>query len=105
MSGLRSRRKGARIELEIVKRHLEIGVSARKVPLSGACADFPGDVMIDLPGREPLRCEVKARRDGFRTLAKWIEGNDLVVIRRDREDPIVCLPWQTWASIVGRQEQ
>ena len=71
-----SRDKGARGEREIVARHLALGVHAERVPLSGACGG------------------------GFRTIEKWLAGNAALFLRRDRQSPLVVLPWETWARLV-----
>jgi Holliday junction resolvase len=68
MSGACHRRKGDRLEREIVDRHREIGVHAERYPLSGA-SRFRGsghDVDLYPFGREqaPLVTEVKGRKDG-----------------------------------------
>ena len=47
MSGKRHRQKGDRIERELVRRHVELGVHAERVPLSGACGGS-GDVPISV---------------------------------------------------------
>jgi hypothetical protein len=61
--GARHRRKGDRIEREIVSRHTEIGIKAERYPLSGA-SRFRGsrhDIDLYLFGtdEEPLDAEVK----------------------------------------------
>ena len=101
MSGLRSRRKGARRELEIVHAHRAIGVAARKVPLSGAAEGWKGDLRIP-HGDTELWAEVKARAngEGFRTLERWIEGMQLLFLRRDRATPLVLLTWDTYVRLL-----
>ena len=108
MSGARHRRKGDRIEREIVEMHKALGVHAERVPLSGA-SHYQGrnaDIDIYPAGRDaaPLCCEVKARAGGagFVTLEKWLGENDVLFLRRNNAEPVVVLPWRTWAKIVGR---
>jgi Holliday junction resolvase len=95
--GARSRRKGLVIEREVVNLHRELGVEARRVPLSGACDGFPGDVLVGT-----FRGEVKARANGtgFRLLEKWLGLNDILFVRRNHAAPMVVLPWATWARAV-----
>lgn len=97
-----SRRKGDRREREIVALHQAAGIQARRVPLSGSVNGYPGDVVIELPGRT-LTAEVKARGsgDGFRILERWLGDNDLLFLRRDRAEPLVLLPWRTWQRLIG----
>lgn len=79
------RRNGARIEIEIVGLHRDIGIHAEPVPLSGA-ARFRGDyhdVDVLAFGRDdaPVCCEVKARGGGagFPVLERWLSDNDALV--------------------------
>ena len=107
MSGARHRRKGERIEREIVDRHKALGVHAERYPLSGA-SQFRGsahDVDIYAIGENqaPLVAEVKARASGagFTTLEKWLGDYDALFLRRNGADPLVVLPWRLWALILG----
>ena len=97
--GKMSRDKGARGEREIVARHLALGVHAERVPLSGACGgSFRGDVEIENIGR----CEVKIRAGGggFRTIETWLADSAALFLRRDRQSPLVVLPWETWERLL-----
>lgn len=107
MSGRRSRNKGSRIEREVVHLHIDIGIHAERVPLSGAAGgSFSGDVDIYIDGKDeaPLVTEVKARAngEGFKTLENWLgEDNDALFLRRDRSEHMVVLPWRTWVRLIG----
>jgi len=93
LMGMRSRRKGARVEREVVALLREAGIPAERVPLSGAAGgSFTGDVVI----ADRWRAEVKARKsgDGFKTLAGWLGSNDLLVLKQNHADPIVVFPWR-----------
>ena len=99
-------RKGKRVERELVELHRDLGIEAQRVPRSGAAGGaFAGDVHLHLFGGdvEPLVGEVKARAsgEGFKTLARWLDGADILFLRADRQPPMVCLPWATWAKVVG----
>jgi len=78
LSGARHRRKGDRIERELVDRHKALGIHTERVPLSGAARyrNNGADVDLYIFGREtaPLVAEVKARRNGagFATLERWL---------------------------------
>lgn len=106
MSGARHRRKGSRIEREIVNAHREIGVDAERVPLSGAAGgSFKGDVIIRLDGGDRILIgECKARKNGagFATLERWLGALDVLFLRRDRQDPMVALPWRVWARLMEK---
>jgi len=101
-----SRDKGARIEREIVARHVEIGVKAERVPLSGS-AHYRGngcdiDVYAFGPDSAPLVGEVKARGsgEGFALLERWLGDADMLFLRRDRAEPLVVVPWRVWARLL-----
>lgn len=99
-----SRDKGQRIEREMVQRHLDMGIHAERVPLSGAAGgSYTGDVLIHLNGKAALISEVKARKNGggFTTIENWLSKNDVLFLRRDRADPLVVLPWSTWQRLVS----
>jgi hypothetical protein len=101
-----SRDKGARIEREVVAAHAELGVVGERVPLSGAARYRGNGADVDIypfgPTEPPLCCQVKARAsgEGFTTLERWLSDADALFLRRDRADPLVVLPWQTWARLV-----
>jgi len=72
------RRKGDRLERELVDRHKALGFHSERYPLSGA-SRFRGsghDLVVYLFGREeaPIVGEVKGRKDGagFTTLERWL---------------------------------
>ena len=96
-----SKRKGSRIEREIVERHRAMGIAAERIPLSGAAGgSFKGDVQV-----AEFRGEVKARKNGkgFATLERWLGDNDILFLRRDRADPMVVLPWRTYEKLLKRE--
>jgi hypothetical protein len=78
--GPRHRRKGNRCERELIQRHHAIGVHAERYPLSGA-SRFLGVVTTSTS----MRSAVTRRR--------WF-------LRRNGGDPIICLPWRTWAQLL-----
>jgi hypothetical protein len=105
--GRASRDKGARAEREIVERHKAIGVHAERYPLSGS-SRFRGsghDVDIYPFGRDeaPMVSESKSRKngEGFATLERWLGDYDVLFLRRDRSEPMVLLPWRSWARLIG----
>jgi hypothetical protein len=104
--GKPSRDKGLRRERAIVEAHLKCGIHAERVPLSGAVRYRGNGADVDLyvRGSEPVKAEVKARAegDGFKTLERWLGGNDALFLWRDRAAPFVVLPLHVWLEIVGR---
>ena len=106
MSGKAPRRKGDRIEREIIKLHEDIEVHAERYPLSGSTR-FRGsghdiDVYADEDGA-PLVGEVKSRKNGqgFSQLEKWLGDYDLLFLRRDRKKPLVVMPWRVYEYFMG----
>ena len=101
------RDKGARIEREIVTRHKALGVFAKRVPMSGASA-YTHDADVDVYpwGQEAgaLVAELKARGsgEGFKTLERWLADNDLLFLWRDRQQPLVVVPWRVWERILEK---
>jgi hypothetical protein len=49
-------------------------------------------------GRD-LCVEVKARADGFRELYCWLNGRDVLILKADREEPLVVLRMSLVAEI------
>ena len=105
----KSKRKGSRIEYEIAQRHMDAGISARRVPYSGAAGTlFPelthlrGDVRILPDTPQELTAEVKARANGtgFKTIEKWLGDNDVLFLRRDRRDPLIVLSWDVYLRLM-----
>lgn len=94
------RTKGLRVEREIVAMHQAMGVHAERVPLSGAAGgSYKGDVIID----GQLRAEVKSRNEGqgFALLQRWLADNDMLIVKEDRKEPLVVLPWETYRKLIG----
>jgi hypothetical protein len=105
MSGRRSRDKGARAERAIVNALKVSGIAAVRVPLSGAVGGrFAGDIVLPLLGRD-LCVEVKARAEGFRDLYCWLNQRDVLVLKPDRQEPLVVLRMSLAAEIARKTEE
>lgn len=100
MSGRKSSAKGARNERATVHLLKEMGIEAVRVPLSGAVAAFPGDVIATINGRR-LRLECKCRSTGFATLYGWLAKVDALVVKADRRQPLVVLPLASFIEMTG----
>jgi len=103
------RRKGGRVEREIVAAHKALGIHAERYPLSGA-SRFRGhghDVDLYPYGLDqaPLCAEIKARKGGagFTTLENWLGDYDVMFLKRNHADSLVVLPWRTWAQLLARK--
>ncbi len=55
----------------------------------------------------PAVAEVKARKNGagFATLDRWLGEFDVLFLRRNGVDPLVVMPWRTWARLLERVRQ
>jgi Holliday junction resolvase len=102
MSGRRSRSKGARTERSIVKALLGNGIAAVRVPLSGSVGGrFAGDIVLPLMGRD-LCVEVKARAGGFCELYRWLNQRDVLILKADRQEPLVVVRMSLAAEIANK---
>ena len=106
--GARARRKGDRIELELVHKHIDLGIHAERYPLSGS-SRFRGsghDIDLYIWGRDeaPAVAEVKGRKDGagFTTLERWLGDYDALFLKRNNADPLACLPWRMWVRLLAK---
>jgi Holliday junction resolvase len=99
MSGRRSGSKGARTERGVVNALKASGIAAVHVPLSSAVGGrFAGDIVLPLMGRQ-LCVEVKARADGFRELYSWLNQRDVLIVKADRQEPLVVVRLSLAAEI------
>lgn len=89
MSGRAPRQKGDRLERAVVTLLRAHGLDAKRVPLSGSAAGYPGDVCVKLRDRE-LCVECKSRKD-FATLYGWLEGRDALILKGDRKEPLIVI--------------
>jgi Holliday junction resolvase len=99
MSGRRSRSKGVRTERGIVTLLKASGFAAQRVPLSGSAGGrFAGDIVLPLMGRD-LCVEVKCRGQGFRELYSWLDGRDVLIVKADRQEPLVVVRLSLGAEV------
>lgn len=98
--GKRSRDKGLGYERECVNAFLEAGISAERVPLSGAAGgSYTGDVSAAITGRDRL-FEAKRRASGFAMLYRWLGTNYGLLLRADRETGLVVLRQSDFLELV-----
>jgi hypothetical protein len=62
------------------------------------------DVYVFGTDEPPPVAEVKARKKGagFTQLETWLGEYILLVLRRNHADPMIMLPWRTWAALLRR---
>jgi hypothetical protein len=95
--GKASRDKGARRERQLIAMHVDLGIKAERVPLSGAVR-YQGngaDVDVYVRGSDapPWIGEVKARAsgEGFATIKRWLDDADFLALMEDRAQPLIVL--------------
>jgi hypothetical protein len=97
MSSRRSRDKGARTERAIVRLLQAQGIAATKT--SGMCT--PGaDISMPLLGSDRA-VEVKCRATGFRQLYDWLNNGDILIVKSNRQKPLVVLRLSLAAEIAN----
>ena len=97
MSGRRSRDKGARTERAIVRLLKAQGIAATKIS-RGWCAG--ADLCLPILGVDRA-VEVKCRAAGFRELYDWLNDRDVLILKADRQEPLVVLRMSLAAEIAG----
>ena len=95
----RSKQKGDRCERQIVELLRSHGLNAFRVPLSGSCTGFRDDIEIRAPNRT-WRLESKARGTGFGSIYRWLTGADILVLRADRQRPLVVVDLEEFAELL-----
>jgi len=97
-AGRSPKRKGERVEREVLALLRGAGLEARRVPLSGSAPDYPGDLEVNLPGLGRVVVEVKARRRV--ALEGWLDGRGLLIIKPDRKPPLAVLTLEALLRLV-----
>lgn len=103
--GRASRQKGDRAERAIVRFLQDKGFAAERVPLSGSAGgSYCGDITVPVIGRD-LVVEVKVRGRGFNQIYDWLQGRDMLIVKSDRKEPIVCIPLRLAVDIAAAAER
>jgi len=97
VAGKGVREKGKRGERELVRILRERGIGAHRVPLSGSVEGYESDVILQLGDRQ-LVGEVKLRKDGFKSLYRWLKGKDLLFCRANRREWLVVIRLGDWVD-------
>jgi hypothetical protein len=88
-------------ERAIVRLLQDRGFAAEKV--SGMYKRGP-DISMPLLGVD-RNVEVKCRGTGFRRLYEWLAGADFLIVRSDRQRPLVILPLALAVEIAAAAEK
>jgi hypothetical protein len=83
MSGLRSHRQGVRIELAIATL-----IGARKVSRAYRVGHY---LKLPFGDDRMLRSECKARADGFSQFYDGVNECDVLIVKSDRQEPLVVV--------------
>lgn len=107
MPGAGARRKGNRVEREIVDLHRAIDVEAERYPLSGSSHFRGSGHDLDLylfEGEPPVKAEVKARKngEGLAFVEHALEKFPLLFTRRNNKKPRVHMTWELYERLVER---
>jgi hypothetical protein len=108
MSGACHRRKGDRIEREIVALHRALGIHAERYPLSGASrfrnSGHDIDLYINGPDAAPAVAEVKARKNGagWTIIERQLGSFDALFLKSNNRPPLVVLPWRVWTDLLAK---
>jgi hypothetical protein len=73
-------------------------------PPTAAGGKFAGDISVPVLGLD-RRVEVKCRGTGFAQLYKWLAGADMLVVKRDRDEPLVILSLRLAVEIAKAAER
>jgi len=92
------RDKGNRVERELNKYFQQQGFFSKKVPLSGAVDHFKGDLILTLD--KEYQVEVKARKDGFKTIHKFLKSNDILALKSNNKPFLLVFEIDKFIEIV-----
>lgn len=103
--GKAQRDKGARFERECVSTFRAYGLTADRIPLSGAAEGFKGDIRLIDHNETALRVECKKRAAGQKQIREWIEDSDLLVLGADRQEALVVLRLKDFCELSAEAGQ
>jgi hypothetical protein len=89
--------------------HRALGLHCERVPLSGATRYQGNSADIDIYARgrdeAPLVAEVKGRKSGggFVQIERWLGEYCLLFLKRNHAEPLVVMPWRTYAELLRRK--
>jgi len=99
--GNKQKAKGTRFEnkvMEELREHFIVEHMQRTSPGSAS------DIDIHISGKEKIRVQCKKRAEGFKSLYKWIEDNDMLVVGADHKPSLLIVrlsdfrtvAWDLW---------
>jgi len=100
MAGKKIQRKGKRIEYLVRDLLRKVG-RCERVPCSGNARAFKGDLQFIYKGKV-YKVEVKARKSGFKSFYKWLEGMDILIVKANHKKPLIILPFDTFYKLLAK---
>lgn len=97
--GKKSKIKGYRVEHNLEKRLNDSGILSKRIPLSGS-SWIKGDIILKIDEKELLG-EVKARKEGFKEIYRWIDGKDILFLKADYRDYLVVMELEKFLKFIG----
>lgn len=105
--GAFARRKGSKIEREVVKCHVEAGIHAERVDAKigqlGREASWDIDVYWRGKDEAPLCGEIKARKALPQWIWDFLASNDFLVLRENGKQPLYVVPHEVWLRILKHE--
>jgi len=101
----KSKRRGYAVEVWLRDKHTEYGIPCERVPLSGSMGGkYCGDLAIPNVDSREFTIESKARRNGagFAVIEKWMKNKDILILKRNNQDPLVILPFELYLKLMGK---
>ena len=93
--------KGTKLERWVAQELTRAGIRATRQPGSGAFSGFPHDVTL----RDfAWIIECKARREGLKTLDRWMGAAEILIIKADRQPPNVYMNWPVFVDLMQRAQ-
>lgn len=101
--------KGTRMERDVAKAFQDAGIQAGRVPGSGAFQFSQGssekDIWATIGGRRwDIECKARANGEGFKVLDGWLGSSDLLVLKQDRQPPMVFMTLDRFLEAVGSND-
>jgi hypothetical protein len=96
--GIKSRRKGARVELEVLHDLQDAGLTCEKLSYAWKKTH---DLRLTMLNRD-CKMEIKCRANGFATIYKWLAPVDLLVLRADRKEALAVIPISTLIELIKK---
>lgn len=104
----KSKQKGYRAEVGIVKRWIAAGIKCHRVVLSGALKhlgdEFNGDVKATVCNHN-LTIQSKYLANGWATIYRDIENHDCLIIKAKFKEALVVVPEALFLSLLGEPNE